>query len=237
MRRRAMCLLPLAMSLTLAACGGSSYSAGSSSKSNAAATTAVASGGGNAAGALVKTAANPTLAATILTTSSGMTLYRLSGEQAGKFICTGAGCLQIWHPLTVPAAGKPRGVASLATVKRPEGSEQVTYKGMPLYTFASDHQPGDVKGQGLKDVGTWSAVTVAATPSAAAPVTSTQAPPAESSGGYQLSRRGEAKDAQTAARSPAPARRMVSAWLAITSDTPTRYAPTPIAGDWHSRWA
>jgi hypothetical protein len=37
---------------------------------------------------------------------------------------------------------------------------QVTYKGTPLYTFAQDQSPGQANGQGIKDVGTWSAVTV-----------------------------------------------------------------------------
>lgn len=187
MRRTAICLLPaLAASLALAACGGSSYSAGTSSKSNAAAATTVASSSASS-GAVVKTAANSTLAATVLTDSSGMTLYRLSGEQAGRFICTGAGCLQIWHPLTAPATGAPSGgVGSLGTVKRPDGSEQVTYHGMPLYTFASDQQPGDAKGQRLKDVGTWNAVTVsAAKTTAATPAAAPESPPAESGGGYR----------------------------------------------------
>lgn len=35
----------------------------------------------------------------------------------------------------------------------------MTYKGMPLYTFAEDTAPGQAKGQGIKDVGTWNAVT------------------------------------------------------------------------------
>jgi len=116
-----------------------------------------------------------------------MTLYRLSGERAGRFICTNAGCLQIWHPLTATVAGTPGGVASLGTVKRPDGSEQVTYKGMPLYTFASDRQPGDAKGQGLKDVGTWNAVAVGATAkpaTPAAPAATSESPPAESGGAY-----------------------------------------------------
>jgi predicted lipoprotein with Yx(FWY)xxD motif len=181
MRRTAICLLPaLAASMALAACGASSYSAGTSSKSNAAATSTSqsVSGSSGGAGAVVKTATNPTLAATVLTDADGMTLYRLSGEQSGSFICTG-GCLQIWHPLAAPAAGAPNGaVASLGTVKRPEGGEQVTYKGMPLYTFASDQKPGDAKGQGLKDVGTWNAVTVAgATPAAKTPAAPAKSPP------------------------------------------------------------
>jgi predicted lipoprotein with Yx(FWY)xxD motif len=138
----------------------------------------------------VKTASNSTLGATVLTDASGMTLYRLSGEQAGKFICTNAGCLQVWHPVKASGTSVPSGsVSSLGTVKRPDGSEQVTYKGMPLYTFASDQQPGDAKGQGLKDVGTWNAVTVAsagAAKPAPAPAAESGAQPApeKSSGGY-----------------------------------------------------
>jgi predicted lipoprotein with Yx(FWY)xxD motif len=97
-----------------------------------------------------------------------MTLYSLSAERAGKLICTSTSCTQVWHPL-VATAGTPGGVASLSTVARPDGSQQVTYKGMPLYTFAQDQHPGDAKGQGFKDVGTWSAVTVGG---AGAPATS-----------------------------------------------------------------
>jgi predicted lipoprotein with Yx(FWY)xxD motif len=88
-----------------------------------------------------------------------MTLYSLSAERGGKFICTSASCTQVWHPLSA-TAGAPSGVASLSTITRPDGAQQVTYKGMPLYTFAQDQHPGDAKGQGFKDVGTWTAVTV-----------------------------------------------------------------------------
>ena len=36
---------------------------------------------------------------------------------------------------------------------------QVTFKGLPLYTFVGDTKPGEAKGQGIKDVGVWKAVT------------------------------------------------------------------------------
>jgi predicted lipoprotein with Yx(FWY)xxD motif len=140
---------------------------------------------------VVKSAANSTLGATVLVDTQGMTLYSLSGEQGGKFICTSSACTQVWHPLSA-AAGTPSGsVGSLGTVKRPDGTEQVTYKGMPLYTFTQDQTPGEAKGQGIKDVGTWTAVTVSAKSSSApaAPATtpaepaSKSAPPASSGGG------------------------------------------------------
>jgi predicted lipoprotein with Yx(FWY)xxD motif len=94
----------------------------------------------------------------LLTTTTGHTLYSLSVERHGKFVCTEAsGCTGIWHPLTVAAGVVPQGPVKLGTIDRPDGSLQVTYRGLPLYTFASDKKPGQVKGEGLKDVGTWHA--------------------------------------------------------------------------------
>jgi predicted lipoprotein with Yx(FWY)xxD motif len=201
MRSAVKFLVPaLAASLTLAACGGSSSKSGSSSQAAATPASTTSSSSGESA-AVVKTAPNATLGATVLVDAQGMTLYRLSGEQHGKFICTSSSCLGVWHPLSASSAATPSGsVGSLGTVKRPDGSEQVTYKGMPLYTFAQDQKPGDAGGQGIKDVGTWNAVTTSSksssAPAAAAPATTPTepapektappkpAPPAGSSGGY-----------------------------------------------------
>lgn len=98
---------------------------------------------------------------TILTTTSGHTLYSLSDEKHGKFICTKSStCTTLWHPLKVPAGKKPTGPVKLGTVKRPEGGLQVTYRGLPLYTFIEDKKPGQTEGEGIKDVGTWHAATV-----------------------------------------------------------------------------
>jgi predicted lipoprotein with Yx(FWY)xxD motif len=167
MRPIAKFLLPaLAASLTIAACGSSSKGSGSASQaaavsSGSPASTAPASS--EATSAIVKTASNPTLGATVLVDTQGRTLYHLSGEQNGNLICTSAACLQVWHPVSASTAGGSNGsVASLGTVKRPDGTEQVTYKGMPLYTFTQDQQAGEVRGEGIKDVGTWSAVTTSA---------------------------------------------------------------------------
>jgi predicted lipoprotein with Yx(FWY)xxD motif len=156
MRHSLRLLIPtLAATVLLAACGSSSKSGSSTST---AATQAASSQ--SAAGAVVKTTSNSSVGGTILVDSHGMTLYHLSGEQNGKFICTSSACVAVWHPLTVAAGNTPTGVSSLATVKRPDGSVQVTYKGTPLYTFAQDQSPGQASGQGIKDVGTWHAVTV-----------------------------------------------------------------------------
>jgi predicted lipoprotein with Yx(FWY)xxD motif len=97
----------------------------------------------------------------LLTTTSGRTLYSLSAERHGKFVCTEAsGCTGIWKPLTIASGVVPKGPVQLGTIHRPEGTTQVTYRGLPLYTFASDRKRGQVKGEGLKDVGTWHAAAV-----------------------------------------------------------------------------
>jgi predicted lipoprotein with Yx(FWY)xxD motif len=135
---------------------------------------------------VVKTASSSKFG-TIVVDAQGMTLYSLSAEKGGKFICTTGACTGIWHPLTAASGGvSGTGVGSLGTVKRPDGTIQVTYKGLPLYTFAQDHAPGQTNGQGIKDVGTWTAAT---TGSSAAASTPAPAPPASSTsasggGGY-----------------------------------------------------
>jgi predicted lipoprotein with Yx(FWY)xxD motif len=169
----------LAASLLLAACGSSSTS--SNTTSSAASTQPAAQTGSSSSGAVVKTASNSL--GTILVNSQGMTLYHLSGEVNGKFICTSSACLGVWHPLIASSSGTPSGeVSSLGTVKRPEGTMQVTYNGTPLYTFAQDKQAGETNGQGIKDVGTWSAATTSASSTPAAS-TSSSSESEKSSGG------------------------------------------------------
>ncbi len=179
---RTLRYIPLAAlaSVALAACGSSSSSSSSSSQAAAAATTPTSSSGP----VLVKTASSPTLHTTVLTNAQGMTLYHLSGETGGRFICTSAACVQVWHPVTVTTASTPNATVSLATVKRPDGTLQVTYKGAPLYTFSGDKAAGEDRGQGIKDVGTWSAATTeeGASQAASAPTTTTSSSSSGSGG-------------------------------------------------------
>ena len=123
----------------------------------------------------VHTSQNATLHKRIVVTASGRTLYTLSAETHGRFICTGS-CLSSWHPLKVPAGGAVAGVAKLGVIKRPGGSRQATFNGRPLYTFMGDTKKGQANGEGFKDVGTWHAAAVSS--SKASPST----PPA--GGGY-----------------------------------------------------
>jgi predicted lipoprotein with Yx(FWY)xxD motif len=133
--------LLLTVVLALAGCGSDYGDGGSSGSSDASASAKIstAKAGGQ----------------TVLVDGDGMTLYALSAEKGGKFICTDAKCLSAWHPVE----GKPDGVDGLSTIKRPDGAEQVAYKDQPLYTFSGDKAKGDTNGEGVKDVGTWHAVT------------------------------------------------------------------------------
>ena len=81
----------------------------------------------------------------VLANLRGRTLYSLSVETHGKFVCTAkSGCTSIWHPLTVGAGVVPKGPVKLGTVKRPEGTVQVTYRGRPLYYYAHE-KAGEVR--------------------------------------------------------------------------------------------
>jgi predicted lipoprotein with Yx(FWY)xxD motif len=187
MRKPTRLLIPtLAAAALLSACGSSSSSSTSSSAPSASSTGSGAQVAHSSSGALVKTASNSKLGGMVLVDTRGLTLYRLSGEQNGKFICTSSACLQAWHPVAAQPGSKPSGaVSSLSTVKRPDGTLQITYKGMPLYTFAQDMRAGQANGQGIKDVGTWNAVTTGSAAAAAAAATAAPAPaaPASSGGG------------------------------------------------------
>lgn len=105
---------------------------------------------------VVKQANSPALGRTVLTANNGHTLYTLSAEKNGRFICKGS-CLATWIPLVVARGVKPTGPVPLGTVKRPDGRRQVTFRGRPLYTFAPDTRKGQAGGEGFKDVGTWHA--------------------------------------------------------------------------------
>jgi predicted lipoprotein with Yx(FWY)xxD motif len=137
-------VLALAIVLSLAALlGASAASAGTKTKT------------------VAKTTELASLGKTVLTTNRGHTLYSLSAETKGKFICTDPGCLASWKPLTVPKGVKPIGPVSLSTRVRPDGRIQVTYKGLPLYSFNGDIKKGEANGEGIKDVGTWHAAKTA----------------------------------------------------------------------------
>jgi predicted lipoprotein with Yx(FWY)xxD motif len=131
-----------------------------------AAGTAMALSGGSSSSSKSVVKTGTALGKKVLVTRSGMTLYSLSAETHGRFICKDGTCLSLWHPLTVSKGTKPTGASHLATVRRPDGRTQVTFMGKPLYTFVQDKKPGQAKGEGFKDVGTWHVASVSSTTAA-----------------------------------------------------------------------
>lgn len=90
----------------------------------------------------------------IIVDSAGNTLYLLLPDAQGESTCYDA-CADNWPPVLVAGeAGLGEGVSEdlVGSVARSDGTEQVTYGGWPLYTFASDTKAGETNGQGLNDV-------------------------------------------------------------------------------------
>ena len=82
------------------------------------------------------------------TASGGRSLYTLSFDPKGKTTCLGP-CSGVWPPLlasTHAVAGTGVSPAALGTLRRPDGSLQVTYHGHPLYFFSFDNGAGATSG-------------------------------------------------------------------------------------------
>nr|AFS18501.1 hypothetical protein [Flavobacterium sp. MTN11] len=86
----------------------------------------------------------------VLTDKDGKTLYFFASDAAGIPTCTG-GCETAW-PLYYSADASTDlklNKAEVGEVTRADGRKQSTYKGWPLYYFASDAAKGDIKGDGV----------------------------------------------------------------------------------------
>ncbi|WP_433331871.1 SCO0930 family lipoprotein [Spirillospora sp. CA-294931] len=93
----------------------------------------------------------------VVTDGEGRTLYRFDKDTARPpaSTCMGA-CATAWPPVWANNEDpQVKGVDQnlVGKVKRPDGKWQVTLGGWPMYRYAKDQSPGDVKGQGVQ--GTW----------------------------------------------------------------------------------
>ena len=89
---------------------------------------------------------------TLVVDGQGRTLYRSDRDRARPPLsrCAGA-CAKTWPPATVTSPDQVR-VAGIdpdlvGTLRRQDGRLQLTLAGHPLYRFAQDRKPGDLKGQ------------------------------------------------------------------------------------------
>jgi predicted lipoprotein with Yx(FWY)xxD motif len=162
LRRPLVTLVALATAGVLAAgCGNNSDSGASGSGgygSGAAAPTS------NPASGVATITVASTKIGMILVDGSGRTLYLFEKDQPNQSACAGA-CVAAWpvdQSSGTPKAGSDVTASLLGTIKRGDGSTQVTYNKHPLYYFARDSGPGQQSGQGIDAFGAkWFVVTPA----------------------------------------------------------------------------
>jgi len=139
--------------LLLTACGGSS----SSSSSSAAGSGSTSSAGAQPSGAAALPAKGTQVLIVqhsnlgwVLAEASGIVVYTYGGDSKnGSPTCTGT-CAALWPAVTgVPLAGPADTLpAPLGTVAMANGAKQITYDGLPLYTFKGA-KPLSTKGNGV----------------------------------------------------------------------------------------
>ena len=87
----------------------------------------------------------------VLTTASGLTLYRFTQDPTGTATCTG-GCAKIWPPLLASKGAHvsgPRGLKGLSLINVGNGHWQVAFHKVALYRFAGDKKKGLAHGQAV----------------------------------------------------------------------------------------
>jgi predicted lipoprotein with Yx(FWY)xxD motif len=110
-------------------------------------------GGAATSPTTISVAQNKTWGAT-LTLKDGHTLYRLTKDSKNMSVCTGK-CATIWLPVVLASGQEApvgNGVSHLGSFTRANGTHQVTYEGIPLYTFVGDKKANVITGN-IKD--TW----------------------------------------------------------------------------------
>jgi predicted lipoprotein with Yx(FWY)xxD motif len=98
----------------------------------------------------------------VLTNASGRTLYWFVPDTPSRSACYGE-CAAYWPPVTgSPQAGPGVALSKLGTIRRTDGSLQVTYDGHPLYTYIGDTGPGQASGNDINlNGGLWHEVPAA----------------------------------------------------------------------------
>jgi predicted lipoprotein with Yx(FWY)xxD motif len=90
----------------------------------------------------------------LLADSQSMSLYTLT-KNGAAVACTGQ-CAQFWPPFEAPqgtTVTAPPGVSGVGTTTAPDGNEQVTFRGLPVYRFIKDQSPADTNGEGIQSFG------------------------------------------------------------------------------------
>jgi predicted lipoprotein with Yx(FWY)xxD motif len=96
----------------------------------------------------------------VLTDAEGHTLYRYAkdGAKPPKAVCVDT-CAEMWPPLVTDVSPLLAGVDAqlVSLVTRPDGRNQVTVGGWPVYRYAKDTGPGIALGRNVSAA--WAAIT------------------------------------------------------------------------------
>ena len=145
-------LLAVVGAIVIAGCGGGGSSSSSSGAAGGEAKPTSSAGGGTISATEVSGLGS------VLVDSEGVTVYEFTPDEGMTSVCYGE-CEAARPPVVASGkvtAGEGAMSADLGTTKRKDGTEQVTYKGHPLYTFVGDKAPGEANGQEAE--GTWFAL-------------------------------------------------------------------------------
>jgi predicted lipoprotein with Yx(FWY)xxD motif len=101
------------------------------------------------------------LSPAIVVNAKGRTIYRFEKDDNNppRTACAGD-CLKTWQPVLAPngvQVGEGIDQDLVGVITRPDGSEQLTLKGWPMYYFHKDLSLGQIAGHGAKDQ--WFAIT------------------------------------------------------------------------------
>ena len=124
---------------------------------------AALAGTAGAASAGTRIVAHSSTYGRVIFTGQNRSIY-LFARDRGKSTCYGA-CAKAWPPVLTkgaPVAGKGVNAKRLGTVRRTDGTTQVTYAGHPLYRFTNDKKAFQITCQNVSQFGAkWLVITPA----------------------------------------------------------------------------
>jgi predicted lipoprotein with Yx(FWY)xxD motif len=148
--RIALWTAPLLALALVTGCGTATATTSSSSTSSSSSGSATSSGTSTST-PILRVVKNSKLG-NILVNSQGMTVYRFTGDTKNHSTVYGANAA-LWPPVLVkPGASLSAGPGvngKVGEIARSSGKEQLTYNGIPLYTYSADTTAGQTSGNGV----------------------------------------------------------------------------------------
>ncbi|MGZ4729742.1 MAG: COG4315 family predicted lipoprotein [Acidimicrobiales bacterium] len=153
--------LGLLLVVALSSCSSSTSSPSGSSSATGPSTTTTSAGGPAGTGSTLASIPSGTATVDVGSTDlgqvlvdlTGHTLYVFAADTNGSPTCVDESCTKVWPPLTgsgiAVGNGVPAQPGEFKLVARPDGANQLTVNGQPLYTYSGDAGPGETNGQSV----------------------------------------------------------------------------------------